>query len=69
MFLIIADNLIVHSFSLKLVILCKEPFLKQTWPFQENLFISIKDNVNQNMFEQKVFIKLNYIFCIFIIGQ
>jgi hypothetical protein len=33
MYLIIADNLNVHSFSLKLVILGKKAILKQNWPF------------------------------------
>jgi hypothetical protein len=37
MCLIIADNLNVHSFSLKPVILSKKAILEQNWPFKENL--------------------------------
>jgi hypothetical protein len=37
MCLIIADNLNVHSFSLKPVIFCKKAILEQKWPFKENL--------------------------------
>ncbi len=66
---IIADNLNVHNFSLKMVIFCKEPFFSKIGLFKKIFFISIKDNLNQNMFKQKIFLKLNYIFCIFIIGQ
>ncbi len=37
MYLIIADNLNVHSFSLKLVIFGKNTILEQIWHFKENL--------------------------------
>ncbi len=37
MYLNIAGNLIVHSFSLKLVIFGKNTILEQNWPFKENL--------------------------------
>jgi hypothetical protein len=37
MYLIIADNLNVHSFSLKPVIFCEKAILEQNWPFKENL--------------------------------
>ncbi len=37
MFFIVADNLNVHSFSLKLVFFCKKAILEQNWLFKENL--------------------------------
>jgi hypothetical protein len=36
MCLIIAENLNIHSFSLKKVIFVKKAILEQNWPFSEN---------------------------------
>jgi hypothetical protein len=69
MYLIIADNLNVHSFSLKQGTFCKEPFWSKNGLFKKIFFISIKENVTQNMYKQKILIYLNYIFCFLIISQ
>jgi hypothetical protein len=69
MCLIIADNLNFHSFSLKPVILCKKAILEQNLPLKKISFPSVEDNVNQNMFKQKIFIVFGFIFCLLIIGQ
>ncbi len=70
MCLIIADNLNVHSFSLKLVILSKKDILEQKIGlFQKISFPSIEDNVNQNMFKQKIVIVFGFFFCFLITGQ
>ncbi len=65
MYLIIADNLNVHSFSLKRVTY----FCWKIKLFKKIFFTSIKDNVNQNMLKQKILMKFNYMFCFLIIGQ
>jgi hypothetical protein len=65
MCLIIADNSNVHSFSLKPVIFCKKAILEQNWLFKKIFFSSKNEKVNQNMFKQKILIKLNYIFYFF----
>ncbi len=69
MCLIIADNLNFHSFSLKPVTFCKKPFWSKNGFYKKIFFISIKENVHQNMFKQKILIKLNCIFCFLIIVQ
>ena len=46
--LIIAENLNVHSFSLKLVIFGKNTILEQNWPFKENLLY-----LNKGLFNSK----------------
>ncbi len=66
---IIADNLNVHSFSLKPVFFVKKPFCSKISLFRKIFFTSIKDNLIQNMFKQKILIKFNYIFCFFIIDH
>jgi hypothetical protein len=66
---IIANNLNVHSFSLKLVIFVKKPFHSKIGLFKKLFSISIKDNLIQNMFKQNILIKFNYIFCFFIIDH
>jgi hypothetical protein len=66
---IIADNLNVHSFSLKPVILVKKPFYSKIGLFKKIYFTSIKDNLIQNTFKQKILIKFNYFFCFFIIDH
>ncbi len=68
MCLIIADNLNVHSFSLKPVIFVKKQFWSKNGLFKKIFFSSIKEKVNQNLFKQKILIQLNYIFCFLIIG-
>ncbi len=62
MCLIIADNLNVHSFSLKLIVFCKKPFLSKSGLFKKIFFTSINYNINQNMFKQKILIKYIYMF-------
>jgi hypothetical protein len=68
MCLIIADNLNVHSLSLKPVIfyIYKKTFLSKISLFNKIFFTPIKDNVIQNMLKQKILIKFNYIFCFLI---
>jgi hypothetical protein len=56
MCLIIADNLNIRSFSLKPVTFGKKPFWSKTGLFKKIFFISIKENVNQNMYKQKILI-------------
>jgi hypothetical protein len=46
MCLIIADNLNVHSFSLKPVIFGKKAILEQKGPLKKIFFTSIKNNLN-----------------------
>jgi hypothetical protein len=50
-------------------LLCKK---KQFWskigPFQKIFFNSIMDNLNQNMFEQKILIKFHYLCLVFFLS-
>jgi hypothetical protein len=65
MCLTIADNLNVHSFSIKPVFFLKRPFWSKIGLFKKISFSSIEDNENQNMFKHKIFIVFDYIFCFF----